>query len=644
MFKLPGIIKEYRPELNGLRGLAVLLVLLFHLDFYWMEGGFLGVDIFLVISGYFISKNILYDRQNGKFTFKRFYTKRLRRLFPALIFTLIAVIVAGYFLLTPANYERLGLSTLFSALSVSNFFFWQESGYFDLDAIGKPLLHMWSLSLEEQFYLFWPLLLVTMHRILRKYLLWFIFGFIVVSIGLAEWYFNTDPSATFFLIPFRMFEFLLGASCIWLEQLVRREWNSLREVLFLLGFSAMIFSGVVFDGFSRMPGLLSLIPCGGAMLTIIGGKARISSWLLKNKPTELIGKASYSIYLAHWPLIVYYKYWSLSELTLKVQLVLGLISITLGFLMYFFIENTFRFPKKKYRRLDPVWYVIPSLVVILCLGSAFISSKGGLADRFDNVLFMSKEELLANRENYFENYRENDAFLNGDNSQGHILTLGNSHSIDLIYALRQNGYEGRITSLQSLGKCFNFGESFNEPDKDWCTNQKVKNLANPNWKSVDAVYLHDNWPKLDMDGFRNMINTVRQNTEAPIFVFGPKMTFTSDVPDIVSNSRTTNTKNVNRHADGFQQKVKYRINTALNEEFENGDYNGSGVYFIDMLEAQAEGPDGRYDVMSNDTSEFLYFDRSHFTELGSKRFGSRLKGMHPYLFNMALLRNKFHGD
>ena len=173
---VPNIIKEYRPELNGLRALAVILVLLFHLDISWMQGGFLGVDVFLVVSGYFISKNILYGLQNNSFTFKKFYTKRLRRLFPALIFTLILVVIAGYFFFTPSSYERLGKSAIFASFSLSNFFFWSEAGYFNLESTYKPLLHMWSLSLEEQFYLFWPLLLVILYKFKKQNLHFFYFS------------------------------------------------------------------------------------------------------------------------------------------------------------------------------------------------------------------------------------------------------------------------------------------------------------------------------------------------------------------------------------------------------------------------------------------------------------------------------------
>ena len=370
--KVPKIIKEYRPELNGLRALAVILVLFFHLDIPWMQGGFLGVDVFLVVSGYFISKNILHGLQNNSFSFKKFYTKRLRRLFPALIFTLILVIIAGYFFFTPSSYERLGKSAIFASFSISNFFFWNEAGYFNLESTYKPLLHMWSLSLEEQFYLFWPLLLVLLYKFKKKYLHFFILLLAIASIVLGELYISNNPSAVFFLIPFRMFEFLLGASCIWLEQFLYKKRLYILESLFLLGLVLIIYSAIKFDHFSRMPGVLSLIPCIGTMLIIVAGKAPNFSWILKNNVVETIGKGSYSIYLIHWPIIVYYKYWTLADLSYTTQIIIGSISIVLGLLMWHFIENTFRYRKSKKLKIDPVWFTVPTLIVLISSFSLYI--------------------------------------------------------------------------------------------------------------------------------------------------------------------------------------------------------------------------------------------------------------------------------
>jgi peptidoglycan/LPS O-acetylase OafA/YrhL len=641
MFNLPPIIKEYRPELNGLRALAVLLVLLYHLEFYWIGGGFLGVDIFLVISGYFISKNILYDMQKGKFTFKRFYTKRLRRLFPALIFTLIVVLIAGYFLLTPANYERLGQSTFFSALSLSNFFFWQESGYFDLDAIGKPLLHMWSLSLEEQFYLFWPILLVTFFRFFKKYLFWIVIAFMLGSVVFAESHYDTDPSANFFLIPFRMFEFLLGAACIWLERMRIFKYQILKEFLLTLGIVIMVYMSMRLTNFTRMPGYISLIPCAGAMMAIIGGKARYSSRILNNGIALMIGKASYSIYLIHWPLIVFFRYWKIEEITLIDQLSLGLVSILLGIGMFYFIENTFRYPKKKYIKFDPVWKFVPAFLILICIAGTTITSGKGMADRYTGSLFMSKEEIQKNRDNYFRDYWKEISFLDGDSTKGHILILGNSHSVDLIYALRQNGYEGKVTSLNSTGKCYNFGMTPSEGNDAHCAARLKENLIDENWEKVDAIYLHDNWPWFQKEDFRLILSSVRDLSESPIFVFGPKMIYTNPVPNIVGASRSISPEKINSFAKRFRTKDRFITNNKLIEEFKSIDYSKLNIHYIDVLKFSEEKGDNKYFVVNPADTTFLYFDAGHFTKTGSRIFGAKMKNAYPYFFDIEQLKKKF---
>lgn len=641
MFKISSlnIVKEYRPELNGLRALAVLIVLLFHLDFPWMKGGFLGVDVFLVISGYFISKNILYGLQTDNFTFSGFYTKRLRRLFPALIFTLIVVIVVGYFLLTPSNYERLGKSTIFSSFSLSNFFFWSESGYFNEDATTKPLLHMWSLSLEEQFYLFWPLLLVTLHRFLKKHLFILIIILVLGSLFLSEFYFTTHPDATFFLIPFRMFEFLLGACCIWLDRFFVKRSNYLLEIVFGLGLAFIFYASVAFDNLTRMPGILSLIPCFGAMFIILGGKAPMLSWVLKNKAVELVGKASYSIYLIHWPLIVYYKYWTLHELTLSVQITIGLISILLGILMWYFIENSFRYRKVKKLNIDPIWYTIPSLILVVSIASGMVWRSEGVPSRFREQLYMPKEEIEANREMYFDEYREKGALLEGKPNKGHVMVMGNSHSVDLIFALRQNGFEAKITALKSLGKCFNFGGSFSENAEELCTNLKEKNLNNANWQKVDAIYLHDNWRSWDALGFRRIIKRIRSISNAPIFVFGPKLTYNTAIPEIIRLTNSMLPETINCKAIEFSHfKYKGGINRRLELEFGDPFYAKIGVYYINFFEIQGGDQLDSFEIVSKKNLKFLYFDKSHFTKQGSKEFGVKLKREHPYLFNVVELK------
>jgi len=636
----PQISKEYRPELNGLRALAVMLVLLYHLDFEWMKGGFLGVDIFLVISGYFISRNIIYELQQGKFTFYGFYTKRLRRLFPALIFTLILVLVAGYYLLTPSNLERLGKSTIYSSLSFSNFFFWSESGYFDLGANLKPLLHMWSLSLEEQFYLFWPLLLFLLYRYFKRHILLFILLFIIGSIFLSEWYFSTDQSAVFFLIPFRMFEFLLGASCIWLERVYIKRSNFLQEILFLVGLLLIIFSAFYFSNETKMPGLLSLIPCLGAVLIIYGGRANKLSWILKNKTVELIGKSSYSIYLIHWPLVVYYSYWTLSSFNLATQIILGLISILLGVLMWYFIENTFRYAKNIDTKLDRVWVAIPVSLLLINLLSANVLRSNGFPDRFPGELYMSKEEILENRKSYWKESNSKSTILKGETGKGKIIMFGNSQAIDLIYALRNNGFEAKIISLQTAGKCFNFSQPIKEIDADLCAKKKEANLNNNNWENADAIYLHDHWPQLDLIGLRKILKNIRELSNAPVFVFGPKLIYDHHIPEIARTSHSLNPKVINNYAKKYSKiELKTDINDKLKDEFRDPFYTENNIIYIDILSLQGGDNLDEFEIVSKDL-KFLYFDRGHFTEQGSKELGEKIKVAHPYLFDIESLKKK----
>lgn len=641
--RIDKLTKEYRPELNGLRGLAVLLVLFYHLEFEWMKGGFLGVDIFLVISGYFISRNILVDVQLNLFTYSRFYTKRIRRLFPALLLTIILTMAAGYLLFAPGDYQRLGLSSFFSTVSASNFFFWSEAGYFDGSTIAKPLLHMWSLSLEEQFYLIWPFLLVTAFGLYRKRLLFFILTGVLLSLFSAEILFAVDRSAVFYLIPFRMFEFMLGAACIWFERASYAKLNKFKhDFLFSLGLVLMILPSIYFSQHTKLPGFLSLIPCGGAMFVIIGGKKAFLNRLLSNKIVEYIGKASYSIYLVHWPLIVFYTYVTLTDFSIYEQAVLGLLSIGLGFLMWHYIENTFRYPRKKNMKFDPAWIIVLVIVTGICLFSKVTYESGGFVSRFTGELFMSNEELLENRKNYWMETYSNNGILKGELDEGHVIVLGNSHAIDLIYALRFNGFDGKITSLQSGSRCYNFGSPEQKIDSDFCKTRKSQNLKAQEWGQVDAVYVHDDWPILDIPDFRIAIREIKSKTNAPIYVFGPKIRYTENVPDIVRMSKSIVPEVINEYARKYSElATKQKINNALANEFEsNIYYHENQIRYIDLLHLQGGKELDEFEIVAPDNLEFLYFDGGHLTQRGSKQLGKRMKTNHPYLFDTKMIMNE----
>jgi len=200
------------------------MVIFYHMGFDTFSGGYVGVDIFFVISGYLITSNITDRLKSGSFSFSDFYIRRLRRLIPALLFTYLFVLVCGFLLLSIEHYSRLGQSTVYAIFAISNFYFWSESGYFDSLANIKPLLHLWSLAVEEQFYLVWPTLLLILYKIKEvRYQYSLLLFLSLVSLLASEYYLKIDPDAVFYLAPFRVFEFTIGASLLWFEKKQNRK-------------------------------------------------------------------------------------------------------------------------------------------------------------------------------------------------------------------------------------------------------------------------------------------------------------------------------------------------------------------------------------------------------------------------------------
>lgn len=335
---------EYRPDIDGLRAIAVLSVLLFHAGFEELSGGFIGVDIFFVISGYLITNLILTQREAGVFSFGNFYYRRAKRLFPALFVTLLSTFAVACILHSPLQLQRTAGEILAAVASLSNiFFYYQSAGYFDPAAISKPALHTWSLSVEEQFYLLWPTMVVLCTRSGSRLML---FGFILlmalISLAFSELTVRSNPNAAYFLPQFRIFEFALGALALWASGHVDRTTNLTRELLLLSGLCLVVYALVVFDEQTSFPGFNALIPCLGAACMILGGRARLLGVLLSNRISVFVGLISYSLYLVHWPLIVFFSYAHFGELEYLDRFLLVGATFALATLSYYLVEAPLR--------------------------------------------------------------------------------------------------------------------------------------------------------------------------------------------------------------------------------------------------------------------------------------------------------------
>ncbi len=458
---------KYRPDIDGLRAIAVGSVVLYHLDESLVTGGFVGVDIFFVISGYLITKLIYGElSSSGTFSFKNFYLRRVRRLFPALLATFLFCFVCSYFLFPPAYLTEFGQSLIAALFSVSNIFFWSVAGYFDSESSLKPLLHTWSLSVEEQFYLIWPAVLVGLFSLNKQRLI----PIFVLSMGLVSWllnevvfsqqasisaWFGTQdnqsvlnvPSTVFYWLPFRVFEFAIGAILVWFTAPFKHRQYS-AEALFAIGLAMVTISIVFFDDAMEFPSSAALLPCLGAALMILSGPNHRLSPLVSNKLMVGIGLISYSLYLIHWPLIVFYQYWVGREFTEFECVALVAVGIGVAYLMYRFIEQPFRRSKERTSENPTpnrsfLLATLALVLVVVSLSANAITSKGWLWRYPDDVV----AQLSYKQGDYSEYFWANIRHYQRDFSntgQSKVLVIGDSMAAGLMNVLVAGGAHEEI--------------------------------------------------------------------------------------------------------------------------------------------------------------------------------------------------------
>lgn len=355
---------EYLSHIDILRALAVFLVIFNHLEWPYFGGGFIGVDVFLVISGYLITKNIYKEQENtGKFSFKNFYQRRVIRLAPTFFTVMISCCLAFYFVLTTDEWINF-LKTLVSSVTLtSNIYYWTLLGdYFSINAKSTPLLHIWSLSLEEQFYLIWPLFLLLILKIRSKlYSILFLLSIILVSVGVSNIFVLSDPIAAYYLLPSRIFEFCIGSLIAFLPK--KDLSKNISYIFTAISMIIILFSSVYINKTTIFPSYIALIPCVGAALFIYFSSAIGDINFLS--PIKYLGKISYPMYLWHWPIIVYLNINSI-QLNLFVSISVILFVIALSVISYEKIEKTIKnYYNQKLQNTIKTFFILPSLIFIL---------------------------------------------------------------------------------------------------------------------------------------------------------------------------------------------------------------------------------------------------------------------------------------
>lgn len=457
----------YRGDIDGLRAVAVIGVILSHADL-GCPGGFVGVDVFFVISGYLITGLILKDLARGTFSILEFWERRIRRIVPALSAMALATLLAGWFLFLPAAFAALGKSIVGLATMASNVQFWRESGYFEESGKEKPLLHLWSLAVEEQFYLFFPLFLLLIIRVRgmrRVSLPLFIVAFasFIVSVyGSVRF-----PSATFYLLPTRAWELLVGGLLASLPLDRLGEAPRWREWGVSIGLLAILLPYFLYDDTMTFPGLSALPPVLGTALVIAGGQGRgslpFASRLLRLRPLVFVGLASYSLYLWHWPVLAFARYSLLTPPHLGERLVFVATGMALGVASWRFVERPFR--RRSVLASRPRLMTATAFVFLTMLGGGPAIRQGeGFKERLPSraLRFVTTGAIEPSfqRSLNIEDVPDRLTPLGDSDAPPEVLVWGDSHAMAILPALaqlcRESGISGRAATHSSTAPALNY--------------------------------------------------------------------------------------------------------------------------------------------------------------------------------------------
>ena len=522
---------DYRREIDGLRALAVLPVILFHAGFETFSGGFVGVDVFFVISGYLITTIILAELEQGKFSIVNFYERRARRILPALFVIMLVSFILGYFLLMPDEFKNLGQSFVATSLFSNNVLLGLTSGYWDLASEFKPLLHTWSLGVEEQYYVIVPVLLLVFWKIGRGSIVFLLWSIFLASLLFAVWFVNISPKWSFYLLPTRAWEICIGAlAAIYsIKHSKSIEEFKYSGAISLIGLILIIYSILVFDSTFLSPGLLLLIPTVGAGLLIIFCRPNsIAFSVLGNRAAVFLGLLSYSLYLWHQPIFAFLRAYSDEHPSSFSFLTLIPLVFLLSYLTWRFVESPFRNRSLIGRNLV-FSYSVFSTIVFISIG-LYLNKSYGMASRvfYDGVVIADMDKRIYN-ERAFAYKMESFA----DKLATNVLIIGNSFGRDFTNITVENFDISRIEIIyrDDLGQCIeeqsisNTKSLFNDADvivyasggydKD-CLLSDIK-FANSRGKKIFYVGTKDfgynlNWLiRLNKEQRKNQFNPIAKS-------------------------------------------------------------------------------------------------------------------------------------
>jgi peptidoglycan/LPS O-acetylase OafA/YrhL len=612
---------NYRTEIDGIRAIAVLAVMIAHSGVGILPGGFAGVDVFFVISGYLISGIILRELERGKFSFGDFYARRARRIFPALFFMLLTVSLAAWMLLTPSELKDYSASTFFSLIFLSNAYFIDFTEYFAPSAHYIPLLHTWSLAIEEQFYLIFPVVALASFRLGGRRGLWIaVVVLLLASLALSEWGWRNKPAGNYFFSPSRFWEILLGAVVVF--------WSSRRvvvnnDVLAALGLASIIASFVIYDENTPFPSVYALLPTLGTALLLLF--ARQTGWvgrILSLRPLRLIGLISFSAYLWHQPVFAFARIHEIDPSSPRVAVILIICVLSLSFLSWKYVEQPFRTKPQ-----DKKSFMLRRAITlsIAALGIATMSLVGHFSKlplmRYSNadqkLVEMTREAAMGFQRHVGRAF-ESRAFLPIGQAPK-VIFIGDSYARDFMNVLDARGYLSRIDASYWViaGECapyfqqsgdLRLNEVWNAPNcREYDRYRSPKMLETI--EEADVVILASNWREGAAPFLAETVDNIRTLSLAPIVLVGPKSFGRIDIRSLLRLS--------------MHERMEYRTKenaeiSKLNQELSEI----AGVTYVDVLGALCD-PNGRCPQVT-ESGRLISQDGGHLTPAGAQLLSNRL--------------------
>ncbi len=633
-------IQNYRPDIDGMRALAVTAVVLFHAGFGFLTGGYVGVDVFFVISGYLITSIIYREIDSGRFSFKRFWVRRARRLLPAATLVMLAT-MAGFLFYYPVSYfKEFGLSLSAQSIFSANIFFWKHSGYFGLAAETKPLLHTWSLSVEEQFYLFFPVLIFLIYKYVRSTLFFVVAFLTLASFFLSIWATYHFPNPAFYLLPTRAWELGVGA----IIALRLTQWRIENPVIVngvaLMGLVAIVFAMLVYSEDTPFPSYTAALPVIGAAALIWSGNQSIT-WLAKGlsfKPIVWIGLISYPLYLWHWPVNVFANWIFFEEKNSVYYLVVLVLPVFLAALTYYLIEHPIRFRKSLFGDRFVVVGGVTSTALLFFIGlAAYKWGNGAIVDPggvVDNYYKNATEHEPNRKECAHEGYSGGkvvvcehqgnsakatpDFFVWGD-SHGSALIPGVVHYAD---AAKLNFHYMTVAGCQPFYNMKRLNQAFCEKVSDQAIAQIkqsqykvvflvgsfVNNLSYGRWRALDAPNEYDVSASIRefSQNFKMTVETI-QSTGAQVVVFTePPRQVENPVSDHMKRALFNKPERTYADRAGHIERIMpiYELIDAANIE-KRLDYTS---YFC-----------GEVDCYHRKNGNSLYKDESHISNYAARQ-------------------------